>query len=249
MPYTNYVKLRILHHHFQDLKPYSIAKALETEGIQVFRFGVHKFIIMYHETGSIGRRPGSGRISKVTGHVKTLVEEQMQRDDETTAHQLHQLLLEHGVNISFRTILHYELKEFCRREVKPSTKQELIDGIVQFWETVTVEKCNKYINHLKKVVPRVTELQGAAYFTIVLMCSCIPMEFTILLKHLILWCFCMRTKLHSVQVVLCYYQVCDTTTVSVCYFLFLHNFVCAFLQAWLILSWHFVQFSSKTRLG
>jgi hypothetical protein len=38
----------------------------------------------------------------------------------------------------------------------------LIDGIVQFWETVTVEKCNKYINHLKKVIPRVIELQGAA---------------------------------------------------------------------------------------
>lgn len=56
----------------------------------------------------------------------------------------------------------HELKEFCRREVKPTTKQELINGIVQFWETVTVEKCNKYINHLKKVVPRVIELQGAA---------------------------------------------------------------------------------------
>ena len=56
----------------------------------------------------------------------------------------------------------HELKEFSRREVKPKTKQELIDGIVQFWETVCVEKCNKYINHLKKVVPRVIELQGAA---------------------------------------------------------------------------------------
>ena len=56
----------------------------------------------------------------------------------------------------------HELKEFSRREVKLKTKQELIDGIVQFWETVSVEKCNKYINHLKKVVPRVIELQGAA---------------------------------------------------------------------------------------
>lgn len=105
MAYTNYVKLRILHHHFRGLKPYSIAKALETEGIHVSRFGVHKFIIMYHETGSIGRRPGSGRLLKVTSRVKMLVEEQMQRDDKTAAYQLHQMLLEHGVNISFRTIL------------------------------------------------------------------------------------------------------------------------------------------------
>ena len=58
--------------------------------------------------------------------------------------------------------LWHELKEFIRREVKPKTKQELIDGIVKFWETVTVEKCNKYINHLKKVVPRVIKLEGAA---------------------------------------------------------------------------------------
>ena len=29
------------------------------------------------------------------------------------------------------------MKEFFRREVKPTTKQELIDGIVRFWETVT----------------------------------------------------------------------------------------------------------------
>ena len=105
MPYTNYVKLRILHHHQRGLRPYTITKVLETEGIKVSRFGVHKFIIMYNETGSIGRRPGSGRISKVTSHVKALVEEQMQCDDETTAHQLHQMLLEHGVDISFRTIL------------------------------------------------------------------------------------------------------------------------------------------------
>ena len=56
MAYSNYVKLRILHHHLQGLKPYSIAKALKTEGIQVSRFGVHKFIIMYIETGPIDRR-------------------------------------------------------------------------------------------------------------------------------------------------------------------------------------------------
>ena len=58
--------------------------------------------------------------------------------------------------------LWHELKEFNRREVKPRTKQELIDGIERFWQTVSVEKCNKYINHLKKVVPRVIELKGAA---------------------------------------------------------------------------------------
>ena len=58
--------------------------------------------------------------------------------------------------------LWHELKEFIRREVKPHTKQELIDGILRFWETVTIEKCKKYINHLKKVIPRVIEFEGQA---------------------------------------------------------------------------------------
>lgn len=35
MAYTNYVKLPILHHHFQGLKPYTIAKELQKEGISI----------------------------------------------------------------------------------------------------------------------------------------------------------------------------------------------------------------------
>ena len=52
MPYTNYVKLRIIFHHLHGLKPYTIAKVLEDEGIKVNRFGVHKFLMNDRETGS-----------------------------------------------------------------------------------------------------------------------------------------------------------------------------------------------------
>ncbi len=58
--------------------------------------------------------------------------------------------------------LWHELKEYMRREVKPTTKQELVDGIVAFWATVDVAKCTRYIRHLRKVIPRVIELNGAA---------------------------------------------------------------------------------------
>ena len=68
------------------------------------RRGIEKFLAKYRETGSIGRRSGSGRPSKLTREVKVFVEEQMRRDDETTAHQLHQLLCDHGYS-SLRTIL------------------------------------------------------------------------------------------------------------------------------------------------
>ena len=46
--------------------------------------------------------------------------------------------------------------------MKPKTKDELVSGIGEFWDTVTVEKCTKYINHLKKVIPKVIELHGGA---------------------------------------------------------------------------------------
>ena len=58
--------------------------------------------------------------------------------------------------------LWHELKEYVRREVKPQTKEQLIDGIVMFWNTVDADKCQKYIGHLRKVIPKVNELDGAA---------------------------------------------------------------------------------------
>jgi len=58
--------------------------------------------------------------------------------------------------------LWHELKKYLRREVKLKTKSELVDGIVEFWGSVSGEKCRKYIRHLDKVIPHVIELGGAA---------------------------------------------------------------------------------------
>ena len=58
--------------------------------------------------------------------------------------------------------LWHELKEYVRREVKPTSKDELVCGILKFRDTVTPEMCRKYIRHLQKVIPRVIELNGAA---------------------------------------------------------------------------------------
>ena len=58
--------------------------------------------------------------------------------------------------------LWHELKEHLRREIKPHTKEELVDGIVHFWKTVTPAKCTRYIRYLRKVMPRVIQEQGAA---------------------------------------------------------------------------------------
>lgn len=60
--------------------------------------------------------------------------------------------------------LWHELKFFLETQVKPTTKQELIDGIQKFWtKKVTPEKCNKYIDHvLQEAIPAVIAAKGGA---------------------------------------------------------------------------------------
>ena len=54
------------------------------------------------------------------------------------------------------------MQEFLRREVKPKTKDELINGILQYWATVTAAKCQRYISHLNKVIPEIIRVEGEA---------------------------------------------------------------------------------------
>ena len=47
----------------------------------------------------------------------------------------------------------HEMKVYLRREMKLKVKQELKDGIQEFWPTVNIPKCTKYICQLRKVIP------------------------------------------------------------------------------------------------
>lgn len=91
-------------------------------------------------------------------------------DPKHTSHAAQNFFISKGINW-FRTPpespdmnpienLWHELKEFIRGVVKPKNKQELVDGIVEFWASVDVYKCRRYINHLKKVLPKVIEVRG-----------------------------------------------------------------------------------------
>ncbi len=85
MVYSDYVKQRILHYSSQGYRAYSIALKLDKEGIVVSRRGVSKMLGRFEETGTITRRPGSGRPSKITDDVRVIVEAQMRKDDSFTA--------------------------------------------------------------------------------------------------------------------------------------------------------------------
>ena len=51
-------------------------------------------------------------------------------------------------------------KQFLRTACKPHNLEELKQGILTFWQSLTPTVCRKYINHLHKVIPKVIELDG-----------------------------------------------------------------------------------------
>ena len=105
MVFTTMKKERILFYYRKGFRAPTIKKKLAEEGYSASREGIHKFLCLFRQTGCLNRREGSGRPSKITGDIKRIVEAQMQLDDETTAHQLHGLLIERGYQISLRTVL------------------------------------------------------------------------------------------------------------------------------------------------
>ena len=47
------------------------------------------------------------------------------------------------------------MKHYLSTQVKPKKKEELVEGIINFWEALTPEKCGRYIDHIHKVIPHV----------------------------------------------------------------------------------------------
>jgi transposase len=139
MVYSTYKLQRILYFYFQGFKAPTISKLLREEKLKASRVGIAKFLKKYEETGSIGRRPGSGRLTKVTAEIKAVVEEQMRKDDETTATQLHALLTSRGYSISLRTILRcrfslgrtYRGSAYCQL-IRDANKQKRLAWAEQF---------------------------------------------------------------------------------------------------------------------
>ena len=56
-------------------------------------------------------------------------------------------------------LMWHALKDYLRNEYKPKNLGELKSGIKAFWATLTPAICKKYISHLKKVIPKVIEVQ------------------------------------------------------------------------------------------
>lgn len=111
MVYSEYTKKRILFYKSKGHRAPTITKLLEKEGIVVSRRGVDAFLDRVEQTGTIARRPGSGRPSKLSGEVKRIVEGTMRENDETTVKEARAKLREAGHDLSLSTTLR------CRREL------------------------------------------------------------------------------------------------------------------------------------
>jgi len=53
----------------------------------------------------------------------------------------------------------HKLKRYLSKQ-EPTTKAELVRHTLEFWSNLSPETCNKYIDHLYKVVPVVILMSG-----------------------------------------------------------------------------------------
>ena len=106
MVYTEYTKRRILFHQEVGLGVTGIVSVLkEEEGINTTKSGVSQFLKRHAKSRSLLRAAGSGRSSIVTNNVKRVVDQQMEKDDETTARELVKVLQDDGQSVSESTVL------------------------------------------------------------------------------------------------------------------------------------------------
>ena len=104
MVYSSYTKQRIAFYHEKQFKPPTIQKFLLEEGLCTTRQGIARFLKVYQRTGTVDRCRGSGRPSKASTAVREIVDQEMRRDDETTAVQLKNLLATKGHKLGLNTV-------------------------------------------------------------------------------------------------------------------------------------------------
>ena len=112
MVYSDYTKRRILFHEQRGLGVRDIVHILTVEeGLKVSKSGIYQFLKTYKEHGTLSRKSGSGRPTKVTGNIKKIVDESLEVNDEKTAVELKNILGAKGCHLSVSTVLR------CRRSL------------------------------------------------------------------------------------------------------------------------------------
>ena len=93
----------------------------------------------YRKHCTIARKEESGCPSKIANHVHQIVELRMRRDNETTATQIHELLVHNGISISLCTVLRCREKlgwtfrgsAYCQL-IREANKQKRLEWALQY---------------------------------------------------------------------------------------------------------------------
>ena len=93
-----YTKQRAIFYAAKGLNATAISKALLKEGLSYTPKSVSLLLRKLREGKNIARQPSAGRASKVTQRMKDIVDEQMQKDDETTAAEMDCILQKKASN-------------------------------------------------------------------------------------------------------------------------------------------------------
>ena len=107
---------------------------MNCQGLKTTKAGVHRFLKKYKNTGSMRVQPGLGRPSIITPEIQAIVDQEMEKDDETTATQLKQILTQKGYKISLSTVLRCRSKlgwtfkgsRYCQH-VRPANKVKRLE--------------------------------------------------------------------------------------------------------------------------
>ena len=67
--------------------------------------GIYKFINKYETFGTFSIVPGASRPTLITSEIKQLVDQTMEEDNETTATQLCEILIEKEHKMSLKTLI------------------------------------------------------------------------------------------------------------------------------------------------
>ena len=148
-----YTKRRAIYFASKGLSCSATSRALTSEGLSYSTKSVSLLLRKINGGGSIARKPGTGRSTKITQQVKDLKEEQMQADDETTAVELKRKLSANEINLSLSTILRcrralgwtYRGSAYCQLIREPNKLKRLswcLEMILAMWFGQMRQVCN-----------------------------------------------------------------------------------------------------------
>ena len=106
MPLSLYWKQGIILLYFTDNLSFGkIVGILKEEGKTIPKKTAWAIVQNYKKTHTVHHPLGSGGVSKISGKILWAVEEEMRRNDETTATQLFKILQDKHFDVSERSII------------------------------------------------------------------------------------------------------------------------------------------------